>query len=459
MNRGIAAIAFQATLISVLISANSYAADLVEVWQAAKGYDSEYLSAQADQSAGMARRDIGDTLLKPSVNLVASVGLVKQSSELTGAQFSMPGSAPINDAGFNTSLNSGTQTKYAIQASLPLFDRELSAQKSQLQLSADVTDMGMLAADRRLILRVAENYFETVKTQAVIKLLEEQQNAVANTYTEISRRQNLGDASKIDLHATAGQVEAIKAKIMNVQLAYKNNLLALVELTGQEVKTNSLEEEFNPASISAGKASEWIQKAKLNSPQLKMLALQEQVKSAEIDKYGSSLSPRLNLVAQIGREEAKGSGDYGSASNLGTNNMVGLQLSVPLTDGYRSAKKSEAFHMAKKAKLEYEHASHELEKQINSIWFALNTGRDRIESLTRIVTLSRDKLAATERSHRQGSRTTMELLGAQSDYISSKMVLLEEQVNFIVNRIRLSAIAGEISEQDLISANRYIAKK
>jgi hypothetical protein len=52
----------------------------------------------------------------------------------------------------------------------------------------------------------------------------------------------------------------------------------------------------------------------------------------------------------------------------------------------------------------------------------------------------------------------MELLGAQSDYISSKLVLLEERVNLILSRIRLSAIAGNISEQDLIFANHYVSK-
>lgn len=458
MNRRIAAVTLQATLIGVVLASNAFAADLIEVWQAAQGHDPEYLGAQSDKSAGEARRDLGDTLLKPSVNLVASAGFVNQNSAMTGAQFSAPGVGSFNNANFNTSINSGTQTKYAIQASQPLYDRERSAAKGQLHLSADVTDMGMVAADRKLIYRVAENYFETVKAQAIIGLLIEQQNAVANTYAEISKRQHLGDASRIDLQETAEQVEAVKAKLLNVQLAYKNSLLALTELTGQDVKINSLERDFNSADIAAGKASDWISKAKLKNPQLKMLALQEQVKNAEIEKYNSSLSPRVDLVAQIAREKVSGSGDYGSASNTGMNNMIAIQLSVPLTDGYRSAKKEEAFHLAQKAKLDYEHASLELEKQINSTWLALNTGRERIESLSRIVTLSRDRLDATERSHRQGSRSTMELLGAQSDYISSKLVLLEEQVNLIVNRIRLASIAGEISEQDLILANRFITK-
>jgi outer membrane protein len=452
MKLGIVVTALQAVLLSILFCSNTFAADLLEVWQAAKVHDPEYLAAQSDKSAGEARRQLGDTLLRPSVNFVAGAGIVNENSSTTGAQVSMPGFGTFSGANFNTSINYGARTKVGIQASQPLYDRELSAQKGQLQLSADVSDMGMIAADKILILQVAENYFETLKSQSVINLLIEQQNAVSNTYSEISKRHHLGDASKIDLQETAEQVEAIKAKLQNVQLAYKNNLLMLKELTGQNFTTNTLEESFNVASISVGSFNEWIGKAKLQNPQLKILAIREQIQLSEIDKYNSSLSPKVNLFAQIERDEVNGYGDFGSASNTTSNNMIGVQLTVPLTDGYRSAKKDEAYYLAEKAKQEYEHASLQIEKQINSTWFALNTGKDRIASLNRIVALSKERLDATEKSHRQGARTTLELLGAQSDYISSKLVLLEEQVNLIVNRIRLSSIAGDISEQDLVFA-------
>lgn len=458
MSRRIAAVAVQTALISVLWGANAFAADLVEVLQAAKGHDPEYLAAKSDQSAGGARRSMGNSLLKPSVNFVAGAGVVNENSSTAGAQFSAPNIGSFNNANFNTSVNFGARTRVALQASQPLYDRELSVQRDQLQLSADVSDMGMVSADQALIFRVASGYFEAVKTQAIINLLVQQQNAVSSTYSEISKRQHLGDASKIDLQLTAEKVEATKAKLLNAQLAYKNDLLMLTELTGQNIKVNSLDVNFSADGVLTGSAAEWLAKAKQNNQQLKLLALQEQVKKSEIEKYGSSLSPKVNLIAQLQRDQVNGSGDYGTASNTTSSGSLGVQLSVPLTDGYRSAKKDEAFYLAEKAKLEYEQASLRIEKEINSIWFALTTGRERIESLGRIVSLSKDRLEATEKNHRQGSRTTMELLGAQSDYIASKLVLLEEQVNLIVNRVRLSSIAGEISEQDLFLANRFLSK-
>lgn len=459
MNRRKTTLALLAALTGASLGPRAVAADLLAVWQAAKGHDREYLAAQSDKSAGEARRDAGNSLLRPSVNLVASAGVVRQSSTITGAQFSQPVLGTYNNASFSTSINSGTQTRYALQATQPLYDRELSAQKQQLNLSADVTDAGMVAADQALMLRVSENYFETLKMQAVLELLAEQEQAVSNTYAEISRRQHLGDASKIDLRATGEQVEAIKVKLLNTQSAYDNDLLMLVELTGQEVKVNPLDERFDTDAIQIGNASEWVSKAKQNNQQLKMLALQEQVRQAEIDKYGSAHSPKVDLIGQVEGQRANGNGDFGAASNRANNAMLGVQLSVPLTDGYRSARKDEAYHLAEKSRLEYERMSLDIERQVNSLWLSLKSSKARIESLEKMVALSRERLDATVRSHRQGSRTTLELLGAQSDYIASRLALLEEQINLIVNRLRLASVAGDISEQDLTVANRFIAKR
>lgn len=459
MNSKVTTFAVLAILAGAAQAPQALAADLLEVWQAAKGHDREYQAAQSEKSAGEARREAGDSLLRPSVNLVASAGLVRQNSAMTGAQFSQPQLGTYNNASFNNSINSGTMGRYALQAVQPLYNRELSAQKEQLRLSSEVANAGMVAADQQLMLRVSENYFEALRMNTMLSLLQEQQQAVDNTHAEISRRANLGDASRIDLRATAEQVEAIKLKLLNTEQAYQNDLLMLTELTGQQIKVEGLDERFDAESMPLGSASDWVARARQNNQQLKMLALQEQAKRAEIDKFGNAFSPRLDLIAQVDAQRAKGNGDFGTATNRSNNGLLGVQLTVPLTDGYRSARKDEAYHLAEKSRLEYERMSLEIERQVNALWFAANSGKARIAALNRMVDLSRERLAATVRSHRQGSRTTLELLGAQSDYIAARLQLLDEEINLLLNRLRLAAIAGDISEQDMGVANRFLAKR
>jgi len=50
----------------------------------------------------------------------------------------------------------------------------------------------------------------------------------------------------------------------------------------------------------------------------------------------------------------------------------------------------------------------------------------------------------------------MELLGAESDLITTDYALYLEKVNFLLNTLRLAALTGEISEQNLSMANAYL---
>jgi hypothetical protein len=50
----------------------------------------------------------------------------------------------------------------------------------------------------------------------------------------------------------------------------------------------------------------------------------------------------------------------------------------------------------------------------------------------------------------------MELLGAENDLIANEYALYMEKVNYLLNRLRLAALSGEISEQDLSQVNAYL---
>ena len=55
-----------------------------------------------------------------------------------------------------------------------------------------------------------------------------------------------------------------------------------------------------------------------------------------------------------------------------------------------------------------------------------------------------------------GSRNTLELLGAEIDAIASEQGLFMEQTNYLLNRLRLAAMVGELGEGDLILINAYL---
>ena len=116
----------------------------------------------------------------------------------------------------------------------------------------------------------------------------------------------------------------------------------------------------------------------------------------------------MDLVAQAGRDRLSGSGDFGSASNSGTNRMIGIQFSVPLfTGGYRGAKEVESLRMVDKATAELERTRQQVTQQVRAAWLGLSLGAERVHSLDEALAASLARADATQTGRDLGQRTTL----------------------------------------------------
>lgn len=443
----------QVVALMLLTQSSADATSLLDVWSVAQQYDPLYSQASYEQLAGQARRDQANSLWHPQVELSAGTGVVNTNSSITGAQFSAPAMgavSPFNNATFNTSVNGGFASRYALTAIQPVYNKERSAQSRQLNLSADAADIAKIASAQNLMMRVTELYLNTVAAEEILQLLKVNQEAIKRTYQEIQKRVTLGDASNMDLQEAAVRFESMKSKMIEAELGVQINLLALNDLTGQYVQINRINKNFNFLSINFGELNTWIIKQQSQSPQLLILALKERIAREEVEKYASMNSPTFDFIAQSSSDHVSGSGDYGAVSNTTNNNMIGMKLTIPLyTGGYRSSKYEESIHLADKSKAELDQATLAAQQQLSTIWLSLQAAQSRIATLSLAVKLGQERLFATQKSHRTGARSTLELLGAESDLVNSEITLLQAQVELLVNRVRLSVIAGDASEKDL----------
>ena len=152
-----------------------------------------------------------------------------------------------------------------------------------------------------------------------------------------------------------------------------------------------------------------------------------------------------------------GSGDFGTASNTNTNNMIGLQLNIPLyTGGYRSSKQEESLLLLEKTRSDINQATLNLEKTLRNLWYSLQSSKDKLTVLKNTQKSSQDRLESTKKSYEVGSRTSLELLAAENELIQNQQALYQEQVNNLLNRLRLASLLGELGEQDLKLVNTYL---
>lgn len=448
-----------ASIALLAISSNPVnATSLIEVWREAQNRDPEFIASRYEQMAGEKRRDQGTSLWLPSVNLTALTGSMSLNTSTTGAQFYAPGMGTINGANFNTSINNGFVNRYAIGATQSVYNRERLAQSRQLNYSADASDLGAQVANQNLILLVAERYLDVLSAQEALRLMNKQVLAIENTRQQIEKRFKLGDASQTDMQEANERLDTIKVRALDA----KNNLvvkqLALQDLFGGPVNMDKLKINLNLAQMKLPGLDAYVGKLKSQNIQLQMLSVQEKAAKEEAAKYEAIASPKLDAIAQSSKDNLNGSGNFGAASNTITNNyLVGLQLSIPLyTGGYRTAKHEESLLMVEKTKAEYNKAEQNLERTMRSVWQSLNSAKEKLTALSNAQKTGEARLQSTRLGYANGSRTTMELLGAENDLIANEYALYMEKVNYLLNRLRLAALSGEISEQDLSQVNAYL---
>jgi outer membrane protein len=442
----------------VLGAVSAQAMDLVQAWQATRQHDPQAAVAQAARQAGATSRTQASSLWRPAVMLSATAGRMNGETEMTGAHFSAPGLGASDGVGFATSVDNGNSTRWALSARQPLFNPERKAQGRQLEIAADVAELAWQAAQQDLMLQTAQRYFDVVLATSKLALLREQQRAVDLALTEAKDRFALGDKPVTDTHEASARAQALRAQVLAAQdeLALAQGVLS--DATGlADPAVQPLPPAADLSAANLAPLAHWQAQAMDKNPLLRMQMAQVQVAQQDVAKYGAAAAPTLDLVAQAGREQLSGSGSFGAASNSASQQMIGLQLNVPLyTGGYRSAKQEEALRLQEKASAELERARQQINQQTRAAWLVLQTGASRLTALAEARKASVARLDATRLGRQVGDRTTLDLLQAENDASGAELALLQARVELLQGQLRLRALAGQLDETQLTAVNALL---
>lgn len=437
----------------------AWATDLLQAWQAAQQNDRELAVARAAHGTAQPQRDQAAALWRPGVALTASAGLATNENEMRGAQFSAPGLGQSNGVNFATSITGGTATRWALQASQPLINPVRSAQQQQLGLQADMTDLQWQAASQATMLRTAQRYFDVAVAQEALQVLDRQLQAVQKASTEALDRYELGSLPITDTHEARARLAGLRAQRLAAQtdLDVKRRLLA--DSTGLPGSSLAVQLPGNIEATAPRDLTAWQSDAEANNPSLRMQALALDIAKAEAQKHSLRAAATVDLVAQAGQDRLHGSGDFGSARNKSVNAMVGVQINVPLyTGGWRSAKQDEALALQAKAEAQVQSTREQVAQQVHSAWLGLSVGAGRVQALGEALAASEARLDATRLGHEVGHRTLLDVLNAENDAAAARLALAQARTGLLLDRLRLAALAGQLDEDTLHSANQVLTR-
>ena len=428
--------------------------DLMQAWDRVRQADPQMIATQATRSTAEALRQQADAVWKPFVMANATGGAMGQQTRTTGAEFSMPGGQPTPGATFNTSINHGTSGRWVLQARQPLYNPERDAQRQQLGLGAQSAGWQADGQQQQLMLTTAQRYLDVVVADKRVQVLRQQWQAVERAHTEAKDRYALGDAPITDMHEAAARARGLQAQL---SAAENDRSMARTVLADSIGGTSTSFTVLTPGALREGRLPSledaWAV-ARTRNPALLLQAAQVETQRQEVSKHTTRAAPTLDAVAAVGRDHLSGQGDYGSASNTQSQQMLGVSLTVPLyTGGWRDGKWRESLSHMEKATAELEIAQRQVQQHLRATWLALNTGPMRVQALQEALTASAARLDATRLGRQVGDRTTLELLSAENDQALAELTLLQARVDLLLARLRLDALQGQLDERSLQDVN------
>ncbi len=442
----------------MLAAGPARALDLVQAWQAAQRHAPEAAVAEAQRQAGQAQGRQAEALWKPTVALEAGLAYARNETAVRGAQFAAPGFGSATGVAFDTSVTGGPSARYALALRQPIYSRERSARGEALGVAARAAELQWTQARQSLMLHTAQAYFEAALAGEKLRLLQQQQQAVARAATEAQDRFRLGDKPVTEVHEAAARLATLKADVLAAQTQLAIAQQALEDLTGLGSPADGLAlPQGGPRTDDLGTLPEWLARAERQSPVRQLAEAQLQVAQAQAHASSAAYAPTVDLVAMMGRDRLSGDGDFGRASNTAAQAAVGLQLQVPLyTGGLQSAQHAEHRARVEQARAELAQARLQVAQQARSAWLDLSVGRSRLEALAAAQAASDLRLDATRVGQQAGDRTTLDLLNAENDAMASRLALVSARVRQLTDRLRLAAIAGELDDAALQQANAQL---
>jgi outer membrane protein len=428
---------------------NAQAQSLVEMYDAARGYDAGFISAKAQFEANLARANQSLGGILP--NIAVSVSQVRTDFQR------QPQGGVRTDV---TELETKTTAATLVQ---PIYRPAAWAAYRQggrlLQQAAAQYE----AAEHDLLVRVSQAYFDVLTSEDNSELVQTQKKAVSEQLASAQRNFEVGTATITGVRDAQARFDLANAQAIAAENELRTKRLALNMVVGlSDAKPKRLAKSTVLVEPPKEDVMAWVSQAQSNSPVVRQAQLAVEVADYEMDKATALHKPTLDAQMTYGRtENLKGSfvgSTYAPLPTTTWNPTVGLVLNVPLFTGFSGVYKvKETIALKDKAQADLENARRATEQATRNTYFGLLAGLSQVKAYEAAETSSQSALDANKLGYSVGVNINIDVLNSQSQLYQTKRDLAKARYDVLVTNLKLRQAAGTLTPADLQPINDLLA--
>ncbi|WP_395316842.1 TolC family outer membrane protein [Variovorax sp. UC74_104] len=351
-----------------------------------------------------------------------------------------------------------TSSSEVLSLRQPIFRMYQMADYRQAQAQVDDAEATLERELQNLGVRVSGAYFEALLAEEHLALVLSQKTACTTQLDAAQKRLGAGFGTRTDID------EARAALDLNVaqELEARQNL----DFTRRQLQSlvNRPIDRLAPLDPSRmqlvrptlDRVEDWIERAELESPELRSLGAQVEAARHELAKAQAGRYPPLNAIAQRSRND---SDTITSIKTRYSNKFIGLLLNIPLySGGHVSSPVRQAVAGQQRAAEALEALRRDLGVRLHREFRGVTEGPLRAKALEQAVRSAEQVVLSNRRSFEAGSRTLPDVLNAEQQKVSAQRDLAQARFVYLVSRIRLQALSGGAKTEVIEEINGWLAR-
>ncbi len=328
----------------------------------------------------------------------------------------LPPDNPFNPSGSTVMFEIGSDNAYQMGASVsqPLFSRKVGVALDAAGTYRDYTEEAFRATQQGVVCQVKKAFYLVLLAQKLVDANRQGLDVVKANFGNVEAQYRHGNAAEFDLLRAEVQVANTEPLLISAENTLALSINALKNLIAvpidQEVAVTG---DFTFEEVPQEKIAAAEQNALSTNPSILGLSLQESLLEKNITAAGANYFPSLSLFGSYQWQTQDNTFVFRNYT-WATLFSVGLQLSYPLFDGFRTTQRvQEASIERDKVRYARLKAQEGLTIQIQSAELKMAEAKKRIVGQEKNIDQAQKAVSISQTRFKSGVGTQLELLDAQ----------------------------------------------
>lgn len=344
----------------------------------------------------------------------------------------------------------------SITLSQPLFRgfRTVEGTKAA-EARVDAGRQNLLQIEQEMLFNVVLVYMDVYAGRQLVALQKQNVAALRGQLRASNERFNVGEITRTDVAQSRASLAAAQTSLTTAETNLATSIAEYLQMTGDQPgklsypKTSKLPKSLKSALQIAGETN----------PQILARAFVEAASNFDVNVARGALLPEASLVArgqvtdQFGdtRSVFQGGSFVDKPVDPALSGEISLNVAVPIyaQGGAVYSSVREAKQLASQRRIQVIEVARAVRKAVAEAWNAYVAYGDIIANARTEVAAAELALSGVQQEYQAGTRTTQDVLDAQSLLVTSRVKLVNAEKNRVIAAYQLLAAIGHLTARDL----------